>query len=68
MTWDLVRRAVDAGAHPGQFLLTGSASPHDPGRHSGALTERGYQPAVSLAALLSGDQPRVDGASRRQPR
>ncbi len=36
LTWDLVRRAVDAGATPGQFLLTGSASDADPGRHSGA--------------------------------
>ena len=35
-TSDLVRRAVDAGATPGQFLLTGSASMADPGRHSGA--------------------------------
>ena len=32
-TWDLVRRAVDAGAIPGQFVLTGSASVVDPGRN-----------------------------------
>jgi len=35
-TWDLVRRAVDAGAAPESFLLTGSASPDGSGRHSGA--------------------------------
>ena len=70
-TWDVVRRAVDAGARPGQFLLTGSASPTDPGRHSGAgrilrlrlrplaLAERGYEPAVSLGALLTGTRPSI---------
>nr|WP_287374511.1 AAA family ATPase [Candidatus Microthrix sp.] len=36
MTWDVVRRALDAGAAPGQFLLTGSASSFSPGSHSGA--------------------------------
>lgn len=72
-TWDLVRRAVDAGATPGQFLLTGSASPTDPGRHSGAgrilklrlrplaLSERGYEPSVSLADLLTGRRPAITG-------
>lgn len=72
-TWDLVRRAVDAGASPGQFLLTGSASLTDPGRHSGAgrilklrvrplaLSERGYEPSVSLADLLTGRCPAVTG-------
>jgi len=34
--WDKVRRAVDAGAQPGSFLLTGSASPKQPATHSGA--------------------------------
>src|SRR5690348_12225847 len=34
--WDLVRRAVDAGAAPGSFLLTGSASPAAVETHSGA--------------------------------
>lgn len=38
--WDAVRRAVDDGAPPGPFLLTGSAAPSDanadPQRHSGA--------------------------------
>ena len=72
-TWDLVRRAVDAGATPGQFLLTGSASLTDPGRHSGAgrilrlrmrplaLSERGYEPSVSLADLLAGERRAITG-------
>src|SRR5450755_4363375 len=34
--WDLVRRAVDDGAGPGSFLLTGSAIPKPPPTHSGA--------------------------------
>jgi predicted AAA+ superfamily ATPase len=38
--WDAVRRAVDDGAPPGPFLLTGSAAPtdllHESQRHSGA--------------------------------
>lgn len=73
-TWDVVRRAVDAGAAPGQFLLTGSASAPDPGKHSGAgrivsvrmrpmaLNERGVgAPTVSMAALLTGERPPVEG-------
>ena len=72
-TWDLVRRAVDAGATPGQFLLTGSASLTDPGRHSGAgrilrlrmrplaLSERGYEPSVGLADLLAGERRAITG-------
>lgn len=74
-TWDLVRRAVDAGAAPGRFLLTGSASLVDPGRHSGAgrilrvqmrplaLAERGHTPTVSLAELLRGNTPAIGGDS-----
>lgn len=75
-TWDVVRRAVDAGAAPGQFLLTGSASPRGLATHSGAgrivtlrmrplsLVERLERPpTVSLAALLSGSHPGVDGAT-----
>lgn len=66
--WDVVRREVDAGAAPGTFLLTGSATPaagHD--THSGAgrvislrmrpmgLHERGVSTStISLAALLAG--------------
>ncbi|MEL4357290.1 MULTISPECIES: ATP-binding protein [unclassified Luteococcus] len=35
--WDRIRRAVDHGAPPGRFLLTGSATPRDAaGTHSGA--------------------------------
>ncbi len=73
-TWDVVRRAVDAGAAPGQFLLTGSASALNPGTHSGAgrivtvrmrpmtLCERGVgTPSVSLAALLTGERPPING-------
>jgi uncharacterized protein len=75
-TWDLVRRAVDAGAEAGGYLLTGSASPPpyiDP-LHSGAgriatlrmrplsLAERLDEPTpVSLMALLSGRRPDLDG-------
>jgi predicted AAA+ superfamily ATPase len=75
--WDAVRRAVDAGAAPGSFLLTGSASPATAPTHSGAgrivslrlrpltLSERGLDtPTVSLASLLTGTQPPVEGATR----
>ncbi len=69
--WDAVRREVDARRSPGQFILTGSATPRDQAvRHSGAgrmtvmalrpmtLFEQGYSPgAVSLAALLDGQAP-----------
>ena len=74
--WDLVRRAVDAGAAPGSFLLTGSASPAVAETHSGAgrivslrmhplaLSERGLgSPTVSLRALLRGDAPPVEGST-----
>lgn len=73
-SWDLVRRAVDDGAQPGRFLLTGSASPPDLSTHSGAgrivtvrmrpltLAERGVvEPTVSVRALLSGERSAVDG-------
>lgn len=73
-TWDVVRRAVDAGATPGTFLLTGSASAPHPGTHSGAgriltvrmrpmaLSERGVEmPTVSLASLLTGARPPIGG-------
>lgn len=72
--WDLVRRAVDAGAPPGSYLLTGSAVPLEQPAHSGAgripslrmrpfaLSERGLGPAsVSLAALLGGTRPPLTG-------
>lgn len=73
-SWDLVRRAVDAGAPPGSFLLTGSSRPPERGSHSGAariisirmrplaLSERGLSPpSVSLARLLEGGRPAVSG-------
>jgi uncharacterized protein len=73
-SFDRVRRAVDAGAPPGSFLLTGSASPKDPPTHSGAgrivrvrlrpmtLAERGVDtPTVSLRRLLSGDRAPISG-------
>lgn len=74
-TWDQVRRAVDAGAPAGRFLLTGSATANAP-THSGAgrivtirmrpmsLVERGTAtPAVSLRALLSGGRPEISGTT-----
>jgi predicted AAA+ superfamily ATPase len=73
-TWDVVRRAVDADPVGGQFLLTGSASPANPPTHTGAgriislrmrpmtLAERGVGvPSVSLADLLTGRKPTLDG-------
>jgi uncharacterized protein len=75
-TWDLVRRRVDAGVSPGQFLLAGSTSPAGLETHSGAarivsvrmrpmaLAERGLEaPTVSLAELLTGGRPAVGGRS-----
>jgi predicted AAA+ superfamily ATPase len=74
VSWDLVRRAVDADPHPGRFLLTGSATPTEKPTHSGAgrivplrmrpmtLVERGVaDPSVSLAALLGGGQGPLRG-------
>lgn len=65
--WDAVRRAVDRGAAPGSFLLTGSTGPLVPPSHPGAgrivtlrmrplsLAERGIDhPTVSLGSLLAG--------------
>jgi uncharacterized protein len=73
-SWDLVRRAVDEGAGPASFLLTGSASPDETGRHSGAgriptirmrpltLNERLDDDAsVSLSELLQGSRPALAG-------
>jgi len=73
-SWDLVRRAVDAGADPGRFLLTGSASMSGVETHSGAgrivsirmrplaLSERGLEePSVSLRKLLRGGRLPVRG-------
>jgi hypothetical protein len=73
--WDLVRRAVDDGAAPGSFLLTGSALPDPPPTHSGAgrivsvrmrplaLSERLQIASVSLAELLSGARAPVAGST-----
>ena len=76
VSWDLVRRAVDADPQPGRFLLTGSATPAQAPAHTGAgriitmrlrplsLAERELAaPTVSLADLLTGDRPRLDGAA-----
>jgi uncharacterized protein len=72
--WDLVRRAVDDGAPPGAFILTGSALPEDLETHSGAgrivtirmrplsLAERGVgSPSVSVRELLTGSRSTVEG-------
>jgi uncharacterized protein len=73
-SFDRVRRAVDDGARPASFLLTGSATPTNPPTHSGAgrivrvrlrpmtLAERGLDvPTVSLASLLDGTREEVGG-------
>jgi uncharacterized protein len=73
--WDVVKRAVDAGAAPGTFVLTGSATSRGT-THSGAarivttrmrpltLPERGVcEPSVSLADLLTGSREAVSGAT-----
>ena len=74
-SWDLVRRAVDAGAKPAAFLLTGSATTTT-ATHSGAgrivrvrmrplsLAERGRdRPTVSLGMILRGERPTIVGHS-----
>lgn len=74
--WDIVRRAVDAGCPPAQFLLTGSATPADAPTHSGAgrivmvrmrplsLAERPMaRPVISLGELLRGHRPALTGRS-----
>lgn len=71
--WDLVRRAVDDGAPPGSFLLTGSALPDPLPTHSGAgrivtvrmrplaVSERLRVSSVGLAELLTGSRAPVSG-------
>jgi predicted AAA+ superfamily ATPase len=53
-SWDVVRRAVDADHRPGQYLLTGSATPDDLPTHSGAgrivTSGRGLSPCPSAAS------------------
>jgi predicted AAA+ superfamily ATPase len=74
--WDMVRRAVDADAAVGQYLLTGSATPVTPPVHSGAgrivrlrmrplaLSERALvRPTVSVRQLLEGSRPAIAGES-----
>lgn len=74
--WDAVRRRVDGGAPPGQYLLAGSAVPKAPPTHSGAgrivsvrmrplaLAERGLgTPSVSMRELLTGSRPPLAGSS-----
>lgn len=74
--WDAVRRAVDRGAPPGSFLLTGSAAPSGPPTHTGAgrivtvrmrpmaLAERTLAtPTVSLSAFLKGTKPDIGGST-----
>lgn len=73
-TWDVVRQAVDEGAAPGQFLVTGSASGAGRPTHSGAgrivtlrmrsmsLAERAVSsPTVSLRELLTGNRRPLEG-------
>ncbi|QBI20731.1 ATP-binding protein [Egibacter rhizosphaerae] len=73
--WDVVKRAVDADAAPGTFVLTGSAASRTT-THSGAarivtarmrpmtLPERSdYEPTVSLAELLTGTRGPVTGTT-----
>jgi predicted AAA+ superfamily ATPase len=67
--WDRVRRAVDRQATPGMFILTGSATPAEAPKHSGAgrivhvlmrpfaLSERGCAPVVGLGDLLGDRAP-----------
>lgn len=72
--WDQVKRAVDAGAAPGAFLIAGSSAPPGATVHSGAgriltlrmrplsLHEREIAlDGVSLADLLDGGRPQITG-------
>jgi predicted AAA+ superfamily ATPase len=61
LVWDLLRRAVDDGAAPGSFLLTGSASPAPPPTHSGAGR------IVSLRMRPLSMSERVDGQTSVSP-
>ncbi len=77
--WNRVRRQVDDRGEPGQFILTGSATPRDnTNRHSGAgrfavvrmrpmsLFESGHSIGeVSLAALLAGERQTGNGTALR---
>lgn len=74
--WDAVKRAVDRDGTGGQFLLTGSSPVDGPPTHSGAgriasirmrpftLAERSVGvPSVSLADLLQGGRPPIEGTT-----
>lgn len=74
--FDAVRRIVDKTRKNGQFILTGSATPHDSPTHTGAgrlvrirmrplaFGERGLiDPTLSLRDLLDGKEPKADGRS-----
>ena len=76
VSWDLVRRAVDADPTGSRFLLTGSAAPADAPTHTGAgriitvrmrpmsLAERELEtPAVSLGELLAGGRAGLGGVT-----
>lgn len=75
VSWDMVRRRVDADPRTARFLLTGSAAPATTPTHSGAgrivtlrmrpmsLAERFAEPTVSMAELLSGHRRTLAGAS-----
>ncbi|MGL5829669.1 MAG: ATP-binding protein, partial [Angustibacter sp.] len=79
--WNRVRRQVDDRNQPGQFLLTGSATPRDnASRHSGAgrISVLKMRPmslfeaqistgSASLAALLSGERQSGDGTHLDYP-
>lgn len=73
-SWDIIRRAVDRDSSPGQFILTGSATPPERPTHSGAgrivtlrlrpmsLAERGLDtPSVSLKGILSEKTREIKG-------
>lgn len=73
-SFDRVRRAVDDGAGPASFLLTGSATPTESPVHSGAgrivrvrmrpmtLVERAIEaPTVALSELFEGARNQVGG-------
>ena len=75
--WDAVRRSIDADHSPGRFILTGSANPRHATIHSGAgrivrirmrplsyAERQREQPTVSLRALLTGQQGRIEGQTR----
>lgn len=80
--WNHVRSEVDRRQRPGQFILTGSASPvADERRHSGAgrfarltmrpmsLFESGDSTGeMSLAALLDGHRPTASATDTTVPR